>query len=278
MALNNITAVLFCLIMFLSLLCQSFSACCYISWLGWSPCSNSQCAHKGTRTRRGYEELVSPWHCHHLNCYRSYVQTQQCNGTTPVNCKVSPWSSWSPCSPLQCGKSGFQRRSRTVITNPGCGGTACPSNVNESQICYGAAAVNCTYSAWSKWSECPPYQCGDSQTSRRYIITREQCGGTPCNMTALRKTRPCKQTFCVNQGILFHGKCLCKPGYYGSCCQYNIKYTWIVRVHYGKAISELINSMYTKSVKHLGGFIEYRKRISLSWASSQFFFDIVIRV
>jgi len=217
MAMNNTSSVWFFLFIFLSLVCQSFPACCLIQWSGWSSCSNPQCGDRGTRIRTG----IADWlHSPCYDCYGSRVQTQQCYGNTPVNCKVSSWTPWSPCSAVQCGKSGLQQRSRTVITNPGCGGTACPLNMQETKICYGTKAVNCTYSAWSKWSACPPFQCGDSQTSTRYIITREQCGGIACNVTALWRIRSCKQTFCVNQGTLLNGECSCKPGYYGSCCQH----------------------------------------------------------
>ena len=149
---------------------------------------------------------------------------------SPANCQVSSWSSWSTCSVLQCGKPGYQMRTRHVITHPSCGGTACPSSFQETNICYGTTATNCQYSTWSKWSACPSSRCGDSQTRRRYIIEREQCGGTPCDMTALRRRRDCKQTFCVNEGTLINGQCACKPGYNGSCCQYKGRYSLILEI------------------------------------------------
>lgn len=149
-----------------------------------------------------------------------------------VDCQVSPWSPWSPCSTSQCGISGNQQRTRHVTTNPSCNGRACPPNMQVSRICYGTTAVDCEYSAWSTWSACSSLQCGDTQTSRKYITARDQCGGTPCNITGLRKTQPCKQTFCVNQGTLINGDCLCKQGYYGSCCQYSSKYVDLLRVSF----------------------------------------------
>ena len=140
-----------------------------------------------------------------------------------TNCQISQWSSWSICSAVVCRSSGSQYRTRHVVSSPSCGGIACPPNTRETTICYGTTPVNCVYSTWSTWSACSTSQCGDTQTSRRYTISKEQCGGTPCNMTALRKTQPCKQTFCVNQGTLRSGRCFCKTDYYGSCCQYNSK-------------------------------------------------------
>ena len=146
---------------------------------------------------------------------------------SPTDCQVSSWSPWSICSALQCGKSGYQQRTRHITAHPSCGGATCPSNLRETKTCYGITPLDCIYSTWSTWSACPSTRCGDFQTSRRYIVARQQCGGAACNMTALRRTRVCKQTFCVNQGTLLNGQCSCKPGYYGSCCQYNRKYSYV---------------------------------------------------
>ena len=129
-----------------------------------------------------------------------------------VNCRVDSWSPWSPCSAVQ---SGTQHRTRSMIRYPSCGGAGC-QQLRESRRCLcGATAANCQYSAWSKWSECS--ECGEFQTSTRYIITREQCGGTPCNMTALNKTPVC-QTQCLDKETLVDVQCHCRPGAYGSCC------------------------------------------------------------
>ena len=137
------------------------------------------------------------------------------------DCQMSSWSSWSSCS-APCGHFSSQQRTRYVRTHASCGGS-CPFSTNETRSCYGTAVVDCAYSSWSQWSTCAALHCEQHQSSRRYIIVREKCGGTPCNMTALRRTRPCHQTFCVNHGTLLNGKCLCKPSFYGSCCQYNRK-------------------------------------------------------
>lgn len=143
------------------------------------------------------------------------------------DCQVSPWSSWSSCSAVQCGIPGSKHRARHIIVPPTCGGAACPPNMQDTATCYGRTAVGCQYSIWSTWSLCPAVGCEETQTSRRHIIAREQCGGTPCDTTALLKTRPCKQTFCINQGTLHNGKCFCKTGFRGSCCQFNSKWSHI---------------------------------------------------
>ena len=135
-----------------------------------------------------------------------------------VDCQVSHWTSWSACSVAQCGKFGIQQKTRTIQLHPYCGGTPCPPLVESAQ-CQGATPVDCQLSSWSAWSACS-VACGGSQTSTRYIVTNEQCGGTPCNSN-LSKRRPCNLTQCLNQGTLVKEKCSCPPGYYGSCCQYS---------------------------------------------------------
>ena len=152
------------------------------------------------------------------NLWRRGRRRRSCSAS---DCQMSSWSSWSSCS-APCGHLSSQQRTRYVTTHASCGGS-CPYSTQETKSCYGTAVVDCAYSLWSQWSTCAALHCEQHQSSRRYIITREKCGGTPCNMTALRRTRLCHQTFCVNYGTLLNGKCLCKPSFYGSCCQYNRK-------------------------------------------------------
>jgi len=138
-----------------------------------------------------------------------------------VDCQLNPWSSWSACSEVQCGKWGSRERTRTIQIPPFCGGTPCPPGRREVESCQGTLRVDCKLSSWSKWSACSQV-CGGSQTSTRYVVTNEQCGGSPCN-TTLSKRQPCSLTRCSNQGTLIDKKCSCSSGYYGSCCQYNGK-------------------------------------------------------
>ena len=113
---------------------------------------------------------------------------------SPSACEVSSWSSWSSCSVNSCGQSGQQRgqqrRSRTISSQPSCGGAACPS-LDETRQCYSSTPVNCQLSSWSEWSACTATSCGarGTQSSSRHRIIKEQCGGT-CTST-FRKTQSC---------------------------------------------------------------------------------------
>ena len=81
------------------------SGCRLSAWGAWSKCSKS-CT-KGVHTRvrivlnqvKGCTEMVS---------------TETCdNGPCPIDCKVSPFTPWTPCTKL-CG-GGITKRSRAVI-------------------------------------------------------------------------------------------------------------------------------------------------------------------
>ena len=100
-----------------------------------------------------------------------------------VDCVVHSWSSWSPCSAKRCGQPGTQERRRTVHLPPICGGTACPSLV-DIVPCQGNAPADCQLSSWSSWSTCS-LPCGGTQTSSRYVVTKEQCGGVPFSVVVI---------------------------------------------------------------------------------------------
>ena len=110
------------------------------------------------------------------------------------DCEVSYWSSWGPCSAYSCGQRGYQSRSRTIITYSSCGGADCPSSLHQTQQCYSNTPVDCQLSSWSEWSACESPSChvSGTQSSSRYRITREKCGGT-CTST-FRKTQTCSRT------------------------------------------------------------------------------------
>ena len=136
---------------------------------------------------------------------------------TPQHCQVSSWSYWSSCSASLCIQHGSQSRSRTIESSSSCGGTPCP-DLYETRQCYGTTPTDCTLSPWSEWGACTtPCGVSGTQSSSRHRISAEQCGGT-CTST-FRKTRACPDLNCLNGGSLKRGKCFCKEGYSGDCCE-----------------------------------------------------------
>ena len=133
------------------------------------------------------------------------------------DCEVSIWYSWSSCSAKQCEQQGSQRRTRSRVSGPSCGGSECPT-LEETRQCYGTRSVNCQLSPWSTWSACST-SCGISgiQTRTRHKIIIERCGGS-CSST-LPETKGCQELSCLNGGSLKRGTCFCKEGYSGHCCE-----------------------------------------------------------
>lgn len=105
----------------------------------------------------------------------------------PVDCEVSEWKDWQACS-VSCGV-GTRKRERTVTSQPGAGGLACPQ-LEETMSCKERACpVDCQLSAWSTNNQCSK-SCGGG-TLRRYrrILNAPMYGGKACDqVTPLSKS------------------------------------------------------------------------------------------
>lgn len=59
----------------------------------------------------------------------------------PVDCMVSPWLEWSPCS-VSCGVGHSERR-RMIKRPAENGGRPCPTRLLKRRLCTGAAGRQC---------------------------------------------------------------------------------------------------------------------------------------
>lgn len=66
----------------------------------------------------------------------------------PVDCQVSDWSDWGPCS-KQCG-GGTQTQTRTITVQPRNGGKECPSLLTQTKACNEQLCPPCKYLDWVK--------------------------------------------------------------------------------------------------------------------------------
>ncbi|KAM7097073.1 thrombospondin type-1 domain-containing protein 7B isoform 5-T7 [Ciconia maguari] len=125
--------------------------------------------------------LVEPSRC----SSSGYIE-ESCTVPCPFDCKLSDWSSWSPCS-SSCGP-GVKVRSKWLKEKPYNGGRPCPkldlkNQVYEAVPCY----AECNQYSWvvEPWSPCKinseqnSLHCGEGIQTRkvRCVSTAEDHGG-----------------------------------------------------------------------------------------------------
>ncbi|KAK9508658.1 hypothetical protein O3M35_006166 [Rhynocoris fuscipes] len=132
-----------------------------------------------------------------------------------VDCKVSHWSQWSPCS-VSCGR-GVKQKNRRIIINSRNGGKSCPKKLIRRKKCnmgpcttgfvsdeehYATSDYDdttqeddCVYSEWAPWSLCSA-TCGLNSVQQRtrsidYVKTRN-----PTKCLERLETRVCNVLPC----------------------------------------------------------------------------------
>ena len=145
--------------------------CTVSPWSSWSKCPVSCGGGSQTKTRTITKGAQFGGVCPESLSEEEKCNTQNC----PVNCTVSPWSSFGNCN-APCG-GGSQTKSRTITKGAQFGGV-CPESLSEEEKCNTQnCPVNCTVSPWSSWSKCPVLCGGGTQTKTRTITKGAQFGG-----------------------------------------------------------------------------------------------------
>ena len=77
---------------------------------------------------------------------------------------------------------------------------------------------NCQVGSWSSWGGCS-HRCGNAGTqSRSRSKTVSECCGGRCTYQ-LSESRACNRDACSNGGTPAYGRCNCRLGWTGTCCE-----------------------------------------------------------
>lgn len=115
----------------------------------------------------------------------------------PVDCKVSPWSEWSPCSVL-CG-GGTRSRLRSIEARATNGGEPCPTENGNNEQCHSHSCDSeCIMGVWSSWSDCSR-GCGGGFRHRSRGIATAATGNGFCAPEEDRQDYSrCNTQLCIN--------------------------------------------------------------------------------
>ncbi|CAE7616650.1 SPON1 [Symbiodinium sp. CCMP2456] len=180
--------------------------CILSPWTEWDSCDKS-C--DGGQKQRQRQVEVNPKH-RGKPCDPGLIETAGCNhepcSNEEVNCKVSIWTVWSPCS-ATCGP-GYQERSRRVTHRLSHCGTGCVGNLSEVKACHLDHCGNCdpcVWGEWKQWSECTRH-CGGGQRHRlRNISSWPSPGCEPCKPLDKAWVEPCNTEPCPEGEICVDG-------------------------------------------------------------------------
>ncbi|CAE7490085.1 adt-1 [Symbiodinium sp. CCMP2592] len=180
--------------------------CILSPWTEWDSCDKS-C--DGGQKQRQRQVEVNPKH-RGKPCDPGLIETAGCNhepcSNEEVNCKVSIWTVWSPCS-ATCGP-GYQERSRRVTHRLSHCGTGCVGNLTEVKPCHLDHCGNCdpcVWGEWKQWSECTRH-CGGGQRHRlRNISSWPSPGCEPCKPLDKAWVEPCNTEPCPEGEICVDG-------------------------------------------------------------------------
>ena len=147
-------------------------------WGTWSTCDRS-CG-VGT-SRRSRTQARTAWGGGKACTSFEWQQVKDCtSGECPVDCTLSSWSQWAPCS-RSCG-GGSARRTRSVTRAAVQGGIKCGA-LSQTQACnVMLCAVDCKIGEWGTWGPCTK-ACGNGQKTRTRFVTAPKLGGKACPTT-----------------------------------------------------------------------------------------------
>jgi len=149
--------------------------CVVSNYSEFSECTTSCGTGYKTKTRN---IVTSPQHGG-AHCGDLYV-VDECNThACPVNCELSAWSDYTPCT-KSCGIGGEQTKLRSVSRESMYGGEAC-APLQDTRVCnVHACPINCLMSMFTPWGDCSqPCGVGDKNKTRTVTLAAAH-GGDAC--------------------------------------------------------------------------------------------------
>ena len=188
--------------------------CKYSAWEPWAECS-TRCG-PGTQERSRTVEVEGAHGgklCEDHHLFESKTcERKKC----PVDCKMSPWSTWTDCS-LTCN-GGTQSRFQTVLQESAHQGKECPPTMDMGKVierreCNAAnCPVDCEVGVWRIASQCKACDDGSGQGTyrrERAVVQQPKFGGRAC--PALAEDIPCENVpRCPVDAV-------CKKGEWSKC-------------------------------------------------------------
>eukprot|EP00930_Biecheleria_cincta_P073322 TRINITY_DN6062_c0_g2_i1.p1 TRINITY_DN6062_c0_g2~~TRINITY_DN6062_c0_g2_i1.p1 ORF type:complete len:1830 (-),score=240.41 TRINITY_DN6062_c0_g2_i1:94-5583(-) len=167
--------------------------CLFHPWHQWTSCSATCGAGRYTRIRRVVRE--AKWGG--LACQGVTQETKTClaEPCDAKPCKVSAWTEWSSQVAHQASNDKQLFRSRSILTPPGPGGSACPSGLEETKGVEKPQARDCILSEWSLWSRCDKTCEGGQKMRHRTLEEPSELGGS-CGHHILSEVAPCNTGPC----------------------------------------------------------------------------------
>jgi len=143
---------------------------------------------------------------------------QECAEAEAIDCELSDWTTWSPCS-ASCG-GGEQDRKRDIIKLPQGDGEVCKGPLKEiqecaRQNCEGPNPIDCEIGDWEEWGACD--KCAGQRRRIRNILQHPKNGGKNCDDGAWEEIGKCprrchEKLFCTWNGWLEWSKCSANCG------------------------------------------------------------------